>query len=93
MALTQFAKDLLKHGVANNAAGANLATVIDAGTGTIQQAHKEALCVSVGNHAQGYGLATKFSANTALANSETWRLAQMCGSYAAALAIQTEQAT
>lgn len=93
MALTQFAKDRLKHGVANNEAGANLATVINAGAGTIQQAHKEALCVAVGNHAQGYGLATKFSGNTALANSETWRLAQLLGSYTAALAIKTEQAT
>ncbi|NLX55061.1 MAG: hypothetical protein GXY58_08105 [Planctomycetaceae bacterium] len=91
MALTHFAKDCLKRGVANNQAGANLATVIDAGTGTITQPSKEALCVAVGNHAIGYGLATKFAADTELAHSETWRLAQMLGSYTAALAIKAEQ--
>jgi hypothetical protein len=93
MALTQYALDRLRRGLANNTAGDNIKTVVNAGTGTIQQAHKEALCCGVGNHAIGYGLATKFSANTALANMETWRLAQMLGSYTAALEIKTEQAT
>lgn len=93
MALTDFAKDRLKSGCANAAAGANLATVINAGTGTVQQPTKEALCAGVGNHAVGLGLATKFAANTALANSEAWRLAVLCGSATAALAIKDEQAS
>jgi hypothetical protein len=93
MALTQFAKDRLKSGCANAAAGSQLATVIDAGSGTIDQPSKEALCAGVANHAVGNGLATKFSANTALANSEAWRLAVLCGSATAALAIKDEQAS
>jgi len=93
MALTHFAKDCLKRGLANNQAGANLATVIDAGAGTISLPTAAALCAAVGSVAIGSGLATKFAGNTALAHSETWRLAQACGSYAAALAIKTEQDT
>lgn len=93
MALSVFAKQMLKAGLANAAAGAELATIINAGTGTVGQPSREALCVGVGNHAIGYGLVTKFENNTALANSEAWRLAAMLGSHTAALAIKTEQAT
>lgn len=93
MALSQFAKNAIKHGVANNAAGVDIAARIDAGSGALAVASSEALCIGVANHAIGRGLETKFENNTALANSETWRLAAMLGSHTAALAIKTEQAT
>ncbi len=93
MALTQFAKDQLRFGIGSMAAGTQIAAAIDAGSGTIYQGSKDALDNAVGNREIGRGLATKFAANTALSANDTWRLAVACGSFTAALAIQTEQAT
>jgi hypothetical protein len=93
MALTAHTRERLVKGLANAAAGDNCKTVINAGSGTVQQPTKEALCAAVGSHAKGYALATKFSGNTALATNDTWRLAAALGSYTAALDIKNEQAT
>ncbi|SFH96755.1 hypothetical protein [Planctomicrobium piriforme] len=43
MALSNFARRLLKTGLANNAAGEEIADIIDAGTGTLSAATREFL--------------------------------------------------
>lgn len=93
MALTQFAKDRLRFGLANIAAGSNYASVINAGTGTLYQASKDAFTHAAGNRPIARAINVKILANTALSDNDTWRLAVACGSYTAALAIKTEQAT
>lgn len=93
MALKQHTKDRLRFGLGSYAAATNYATVINAGTGTIYQAAKDALANAVGNRDVAKGLDTKFAANTAFSGNDTWRMAVATGSYAAALDIKTEQAT
>ena len=93
MALTQHTKECLRFGVGNIAAGSNLATVINAGSGTVAQGSKDAFDNACGNRDVGKGLTTKFGANTALAANDAWRIAVACGSYTAALDIKTAQAT
>lgn len=93
MALRQHTKDCLRFGIANIAAGTNCATIINAGSGTITQASKEAVGHAVGNIGIGRGLTTKFSGNTALASNDMWRMAVACGSHTAALDIRTHQAS
>ena len=93
--LRQHTKECLRFGIGNIAAGTQLANVINAGTGTISQASKDAFDNAVGNRDIGKGLTTKFGANTALADASVdhWRIAVACGSYTAALDIENEQST
>ena len=95
MALRQHTKECLRFGIGNIAAGSEIATIIDAGTGTISQGGKDALHNAVGNRDMGQLIDAKLEANTALSDSsgDHWRLAVACGSWTAALDIENSQSS
>ena len=84
MALSMFARDRLSHGLADNAAGKEVADVIDAVSGTLTATTKRVLVNAIANRKAATLFATAVNAGTSINGFTRRHLTNIIGHAAAA---------
>ena len=92
MAISNFARELLKHGLANRKAADDIADIVDAGSGTMASSSKRWLLFATGNRKATDLLETGINAGTAINDFAQRRLAIAIGDQGAADEIADELA-